>query len=148
MRRRLGIVMVLGLLLAACGSTRPAGGDPGGDRLHELSSDPVFAQLPPGAQKSALEKTPAKYRKPDFTAGGWAGPAVVLSFTSSDDPASVFRFFGQRAEANGWRAKAVGSVGVPDRWTKTYPDGAPATLFLAKLPNGQYRLSGGVAPAG
>jgi hypothetical protein len=106
----------------------------------------VFAQLPPGAQDRALEKTPAKHREGGFTGGGWAGPAVVLSFTSSGDPADVARFYDHLATQNGWQGKAAGSLGVTDRWTKTYSDGAPATLFLAHLPNGQFRLSGGVAP--
>jgi hypothetical protein len=145
MSRLVGTLVVVGMLLAACGGTRPAGGDPGGHRLRELSRDPVFTQLPPGAQDAAVEKTPAQYRKPGFTGGGWAGPAVVLSFTSGDDPASVFHYYDGLARSSGWAPKAAGSVGI-DRWTKTYPDGAPATLFLAKLPQGQYRLSGGVAP--
>jgi hypothetical protein len=139
-------MVVVGVLLAACGSTRPAGGDPGGHRLRELSADPVFAQLPPDAQQTSLDKTPAEYRKPGFTGGGWAGPAVVLSFTSTADPASVFHYYANLAVSHGWKPGAAGALGITDRWTKTYPDGGAATLFLAKLQDGNYRLSGGVAP--
>jgi hypothetical protein len=146
MTRLVGTLIAVGLLLAACGSTRPAGGDPGGHRLRELSRDPVFTQLPPGAQNASLDKTQAEYRKPGFGSGGWAGPAVVLSFTSAADPASVFLYYTQLATSNGWQPKAIGSLGVTDRWTKTYSDGAAATLFLAKLPRSEYRLSGGIAP--
>ena len=146
MRRLAGTMVAIGMLLAACGGTRPAGGDPGGHRLRELGRDPVFATLPPGAENAALEKTPAKYRQPGFTGGGWAGPSVVLTFSSAADPQDVFRFFDGRARTLGWQGKAVGSVGVTDRWTKTYEDGAAATLFLAKLPQNEYRLSGGIAP--
>ena len=140
----------MGSLLAACGGT-PAGGDPGGTRLQELSSDPVFAALPEGATAVDVTRTPARYRKPGFTGGGWAGPSVVVTFKSSAPPADVFRFFDRLAAAGGWRPTATGALGVTDRWGKDYRDGASATLLLAQLGGGlerTYNLSGGIAPAG
>jgi hypothetical protein len=141
-------VLATGSLLSACGGT-PAGGDPGGTRLQELSSDRVFAALPAQATPAGVKRTPAHYRKPGFTGGGWTGPTVVVTFTSSAPPADVFGFFGQRAAAGGWQPTATGALGLTDRWSKDYSDGAPATLFLASLGNGSertYLLSGGIAP--
>ena len=138
------------LLLSGCGT--PAGGDPGGRRLKELASDHVFAALPDGATMIRTTQTKAHYRKPGFTGGGWDGPSVVVSFTSSAPPADVYRFYAQRAEAAGWRPTATGALGLTDRWAKTYSDGASATLILALLSRSQaasgpsYQLSGGVAP--
>jgi hypothetical protein len=142
-------------LIGGCGGSKAAGGDPGGRRLKELASDAVFAAKPQGVTTFHVTQTPAKYAKPGFTAGGWHGPSVVVSFTSSAPPADVYRFYGQRAEAAGWKPTASGSLGVPDRWAKTYSDGASATLMLALLTRAQaaserrYELSGGISlPAG
>jgi hypothetical protein len=129
----------------ACGT--PAGGDPGGRRFHELDADGVFAGLPGGAKRIRVKRTPAHYWQPGYTGGGWRGPSVVVAFTSSVSPAGVFRFYARRAAVAGWRPTAKGALGLSDRWTKTYPDGAPATLLLAQLGRGRYSLSGGVAPA-
>ena len=108
--------------------------------------------LPDGATTIGVTRSPAQYRKPGFSGGGWAGPSVVVTFESSAPPADVFRFFDRRAAAGGWRPTATGGLGFTDRWAKTYADGASATLFLA-LPGGPqaapervYRLSGGIAP--
>jgi hypothetical protein len=65
----------------------------------------------------------------------------------------VYRFYGQRAEAAGWKPTASGSLGVPDRWAKTYSDGASATLLLSMLNRAaserRYQLSGGISlPSG
>jgi hypothetical protein len=140
-------LLATGLLLSACGST-PAGGDPGGKRLLELRRDPVFAAFPVGATAVDVTRTPAKYRKPGFSGGGWDGPSVVVSFKSSEPPADVFGFFGLRAASSGWHATASGALGLTDRWRKQYQDGAAATLLLAPLRGGLYRLYGGVAPVG
>jgi hypothetical protein len=139
------------LLVSGCGD-KPAGGDPGGRRLKELENDQVFAAPAPGATKSQTTRTPAHYRDPGFSGGGWDGPSLVVSFTSSAPSAEVYRFYAQRAEAAGWRATASGSLGMPDRWQKTYEDGAKATLLLSLLTRSptaterKYMLSGGVAP--
>jgi hypothetical protein len=138
------------LALAACGT--PAGGDPGGRRLHELSGDPVFAALPDGATMIHTKRTPAHYRQPGFSGGGWDGPGLELTFRTSTPPADVYRFYAEQAGAAGWRATAAGALGLTDRWAKTYPDGAPATLVLTLLTRAPavserlYTLSGGVAP--
>ncbi len=138
------------LLLAGCGT--PAAGDPGGRRLRELGSDGVFAALPDGATMIGVTRSRAHYRKPGFTGGGWDGPSVVVTFTSSAPPADVYRFYARRAAAAGWRPTAKGALGFTDRWAKTYRDGASATLNLALLSRSQsaserlYRLSGSVAP--
>jgi len=139
------LAVAAGSLLSACGGT-PAGGDPGGKRLHELSGDPVFAAMPDGATSVNATKSPAHYRKPGFTGGGWTGPSVVVTFTSSASPVDVFRFFDSRAAENGWQPTASGALGLIDRWSKSYADGASATLFLARLGGSDYRLSGGIAP--
>jgi hypothetical protein len=138
------------LLTSGCGT--PAGGDPGGRRLKELASDHVFAAGPDGATAIRTTRTPAHYREPGFTGGGWDGPSVVVAFRSSAPPADVYRFYARQAAAAGWRPTAKGALGLTDRWAKTYPDGAPATLVLSLLTRSQaasersYQLSGGVAP--
>ncbi|HUP31483.1 MAG TPA: hypothetical protein VM184_00505 [Gaiellaceae bacterium] len=138
------------LLCAGCGSGTPAGGDPRGERLEQLSGDPVFASVPEGATAVETEEQPARYRKPGFTGGGWDGPTVVVTFTSAAPPAEIYGFYARRAEAAGWRPTASGALGLTDRWAKTYPDEAPATLVLAVVeettPERVYRLSGGIAP--
>jgi hypothetical protein len=141
------VTLVTGSFLAvACGT--PAGGDPGGRRLQELRSDYVFVGLPDGAKKIRVTRTPARYSEPGFTGGGWRGPSIVVTFTSSASPAGVFRFYARRATVAGWRPTAKGALGLTDRWVKTYPgDRASATLLLADLSRGRYSLSGGVAPA-
>jgi hypothetical protein len=143
------------LLISGCGGSKAAGGDPGGRRLKELAGDAVFAAQPQGATTFHVTQTPAKYAKPGFTAGGWHGPSVVVNFTSSAPPADVYRFYAQQAEAAGWKPTATGSLGVADRWAKTYDDGAAATLILPLLdraqagPDHRYLLSGGISlPSG
>ena len=138
------MLAIASLLLAACGT--PAGGDPGGRRLRELSGDDVFAALPDGSTSVAVQRSPAHYRKPGFTGGGWDGPSVVVTFTSTAPPADVYGFYARRAAAAGWRPTARGALGLDDRWAKTYRDGAAATLILTLLRDGQYRLAGAVAP--
>jgi hypothetical protein len=147
--------LVVGTLLAAsmlpgCGNATPAGGDPGGKRLGELGRDEVFAAVPDGANRVERTRQGARYRKPGFSGGGWDGPTVVVTFESASPAADVYRFYARRAEAAGWKPAAAGALGLTDRWTKTYADGAPATLTLALLsrasPGRVYRLSGGVAP--
>jgi hypothetical protein len=141
--RQAGALALGALLLGGCGT--PAGGDPGGRRLLELGSDRVFAALPGGATAVHRTRTPARYTQPGFTAGGWRGPSVVLTFASSAQPVDVYRFFARRAAAAGWRATSSGALGLTEVWRKTYPDGAAATLLLSMLPRA-YILSGGVAP--
>jgi hypothetical protein len=126
---------------------------PGGPRLQELGSDRVLAAFPAGAPRIRVTRTPARFQKPGFTGGGWRGPSVVVTFQSSAPSVEIYRFYAERAAAAGWRPTAKGALGLTDRWTKTYPDGAPATLGLALLSRPQsasehvYRLSGAVAPA-
>jgi hypothetical protein len=142
----------LALVLLAAGCGTPAGGDPGGRRLRELGRDPVFAARPPAATGVGVTRTPARYRRPGFQTGGWDGAGVKKTFTSTAPPAEVFRFYARRAAAAGWHAGSTGSLGLTDSWTKTYPDGAPATLVLLLLtPPGAgaarlYSLAGGIAP--
>jgi hypothetical protein len=120
------------LLLTGCGGS-PAGGDPGGRRLHELAIDRVFAAFPPGATGVHVTRTPAVHLQPGFTGGGWDGPSVVVTFASPAAPRSVYRFYARRALAAGWRPTASGSLGLTDRWTKTYADGGRATLLVSVL---------------
>lgn len=145
--------LLLALLLTAAACGTPAGGDPGGHRLAELGSDPVFtAPPPPGATSFGIRRTPATYQQPGFESGGWHGPGVVVSFTSGASPADVYGFYAQQAQAAGWRPTASGALKLTDRWAKTYPDGAKATLLLSLLDLSQtatqrrYMLSGGIEP--
>jgi hypothetical protein len=145
------VVAVASLLAGGCGT--PAGGDPRGRRLKELAADPVFRTQPPGVAKLHVTRTPARYTKPGFTSGGWRGPAVTATFTSAATTADVFRSFARRAAAAGWRATKRNVYGFADVWTKTYPDGAPATLLLLSavprarpVPRTVYYLHGGIAP--
>ena len=154
-RRGVRAVLAAGALLAlgaGCGGDdTPAGGDPGGKRLGALADDGVFAAVPDGATQVETERREAQYREPGFSGGGWDGPAVVVTFTSATAPEEVYAFYAQRAEAAGWSPTAEGRLGLTDRWAKTFPDGAPATLSLSLLddtsPTRTYRLSGGIAPA-
>lgn len=147
---RLGLTALLigSLLAGGCGSSTPPGGDPGNKRLHALEADPVFTAAPPSASDVSRDSTEAHYRKPGFDAGGWDGPTVTLRFASAADASEVFRTYGDRAKAAGWEATASGSLGVPDRWRKTFDGGANATLFLARLGPSRYQLLGGIAPKG
>lgn len=119
--------------MAACGRAAPpqGSGDPGNRRLHQLSSDAVFAALPEGAaRKGPPRKIPARYRTPAFQPPGWDGPSVTLTFTSAKSPASVFAFFQASAEEAGWRPGNRNALGYPQTWTKTYSDGVPGRLSL------------------
>lgn len=144
LRRLVGALAAVPLIAGGCGGS--AGGDPGGHRLAELAGDAVFASVPAGATAVDRSETPAQHRKGGFTAGGWVGPSYVVSFTSDAPPRDVYGFYGKAAADAGWRPTAAGSVGLTDRWAKTYPDGAPATLVLSRLGGNRYRLSGGIAP--
>lgn len=133
---------------AGCGSSTPAGGDPGDKRLHALRADPAVASTPPGAQGVETRETKATYRKPGFDAGGWDGPSVIVTFTSSDGPAEVYRYYARRAEAAGWQPTAKGSLNLADRWAKTFDGNAPARLFLAQFPGSRYQVTASIAPVG
>jgi hypothetical protein len=113
---------------AGCGT--PAGGDPGGRRLRELAADRVFATTPREARGVGVRRIPAVYRHPAFQGAGWDGPTVVVSFADSAPLATVYRFYARRAAAAGWRPGGRNGLGFTDRWAKTYPDGAAATLAL------------------
>jgi hypothetical protein len=106
----------------------------------------VFATQPRGATAASTVKKPARRRDTAFQGSGWEGPAVVQTFAAPGPPAGVYRFYAKAARGAGWRATASGALGLTDRWAKTYPDGAAATLVLSRLGAGTYRLSGGIAP--
>jgi len=144
-------LLLLAVLVSGCGSS--TSGDPNGQRLRELSNDSVFAGVPMSSTMVRVRRTAARYRKPGFGGGGWAGPSVVVSFHNAKPPRVVFRYFARRAVASGWHPTANGSLGLTDRWAKAYGDGAAATLVLAQLGRSRvtsgrlYRLQGGIAPA-
>ena len=135
--------------------SQPSGGDPDNQRLHQLSTDPVFASLPAGAVATGpLQMHPARYRAPAFQAPGWDGPSVSLTFTSTQSPASVFAFFQARSAVVGWSPGVNrNALGYPQTWTKTYPDGVRADLSLiqtVRAPNGgagTYVLTASSPPA-
>ena len=143
-------LLAVGALLA-CGCGTAAGGDPGDKRLRELGNDHVFEALPTGATSPALTQARAWYAQPSFDSGGWHGPSVVSTFGWSGPPRSVFRFFARRAADAGWRATGAGAFRATDRWAKTYPDGAAATLLLTASPISHnagthtYSLSGSIS---
>jgi len=131
------------VLAAGCGG---GGGNANAKRLHELDADPVFATLPPGAAVVSRVRTPATHRQPAFQTAGWDGPSVRLWFQGgTSTPDDVYRFVDRRARATGWHATAKGALGFTDRWAKTYPDGAGATLALYWLRQHGFVLAGGVA---
>jgi hypothetical protein len=142
-------LLSLALLVPGCGSS--AVGDPDRRRLEQLSNDGVFAGVPMSSTMVRVQRTPAKHREPGFDGGGWTGPSVVVSFRSTKPSRVVFQYFARRAAVNGWHPTAEGSLGLTDRWAKSYPDGAPATLVLSQLgrtdtPERMYMLQGGIAP--
>jgi hypothetical protein len=148
--RTVALLALGGLTLAGCGGP-PAGGDPGGRRLKELAADTVFSVRPANATLVSIVRTKAAYTKPGFDGGGWRGPSVVVTFTSAAHAIDVYRFYGVRAAAAGWARLAAGDLRVTDRWAKTYPDGARATMSITAFgisPGGtahRYLLSGGIA---
>jgi hypothetical protein len=132
------------LLAAGCGGGM---GDANAKRLHELDTDPVFAKLPTGAALVSRVRTPATHRQPAFQSAGEDGPSVRLWFRGgTTTPDDVFRFVDRRARAAGWHPTAKGALGFTDRWAKTYPDGAAATLVLYWLRQQGFMLAAGVAP--
>jgi hypothetical protein len=149
--RAVALAAAVVALLAGCGSGTPKGGDPGDRRLHRLAADPIFSARAPGAQAVTITQIHARYVEPGFTGGGWHGPAVVAAFESAAPPRTVFRFYGRRAQAAGWRVGSSGALHLTDLWRKTYRDGARATLLLSLLdlrttigPR-RYTLSGGIS---
>jgi hypothetical protein len=148
--RTVALLALGALTLSGCGGP-PAGGDPGGKRLTELAADRVFSARPANAKLVSVVKTKAAYAKPGFDGGGWHGPSIVVTFTSGARPVDVYRFYGGHATAAGWTPLGSGALHVTDRWTKTYADGARATLSIVVLrvppagAAGTYLLSGGIA---
>jgi hypothetical protein len=121
--------------------------------LKELANDSMFATMPDSASGAQTTLTKAKYVKPGFSGGGWHGPGVLVSFTSTAPPADVYAFYDQRAQSAGWHATGSNSEGLTDGWAKTSADGASATLILLMLTRGdaaterRYELAGSVALA-
>lgn len=152
---RRGVLIASGaFLLAACGGmgSKPAGGDPGDRRLHQLAADPIFGRRAPQAADAELKLVPAAYQRPGFGSGGWSGPGVTLTFASAASAESVYAFYDHSAQADGWVPAAIGSLHVTDRWRKTYPNGALGTLaiftprpFEAAAGPREYRLSAGIS---
>lgn len=132
-----GIVLVAALaLFAVVGNGPPsgAGDDPGNQHLHDLSSDPIFASLPPGAQPNGpIVQTPAQYRQPAFQGAGWDGPSVVRTFVSNAAPETVYQYYAAAAAQAGWQPQSQGANGYTDQWTKLYPDHARAQLALLEI---------------
>jgi len=127
-------VALLGLV-AACSFNKPPGGDPGNKRLDTLSADPIFRALPPDTRMiGAIVRTPARYSQPGFGAGGWHGPAVTLTLTSSQPPTSVFSYYASLAPSLAWVATGSRNVlGYPQDWEKRYPGIAQARLSLVDI---------------
>ena len=137
--RAICVLGVMTLLLAACSDVgngpTPGTGDPGNKRLNQLSTDPIFASLPPGAQQvGSMEKIAAKYRRPAFEPAGWDGPAVKVTFSDAQPPESVFSFYTSNAVAAGWMPATNRNVlGFPETWNKTFPGKWLANLGLIDM---------------
>jgi hypothetical protein len=152
-RRRLyclAVVTLAGITLFAsgCGTTTHPGGDPGNKRLNELSHDPIFSALPPGATNVHISRSPAEYVDVPFQGSHWNGPSVEVTFRSSAPVSDVYRFYAQRAKVTGWRPWLRGGLGL-DRWKKTYPDEATAYFSIKLLSpesilKRRYSLGGGI----
>ena len=101
-RRRAILALAASALTASCSESAP-NPDPGNRRLHALAADPIFAILPPGAVRTRWEVSPAKYQDNSiFEGSGWAGPSVILTFTSSLPPRDVYHFYSERSAEDGW----------------------------------------------
>ena len=137
MRAWLAMLGIVTVVMVACGVGRPpeGAGDPDHLRLDQLSSDAIFTALPPGAQQSQpMKKSLATFRQPAFEPAGWDGPAVSITFTSSQPPESVFSFFASTAVAFGWTAASnKNSLGYPEVWTKSFPGSWRGTLGLLDM---------------
>jgi hypothetical protein len=120
--------------LSGCRTTT-SGGEPGSVHLNLLADEQVFQSLPPGSHAAGPPvRAPAWYAQPGFSGGGWHGPAVTLTFTNSDSPASVFSYYEARVASFGWTATGNRNVmGYPQVWTKPYPGGSKAYLTLLDL---------------
>jgi hypothetical protein len=130
-------------------------GDPGNRRLYQLAADPIFHSLSASATSRRLTLSPAMYQQADFGVGGWSGPSVVLTFSSSKALRSVYAQVAEEARSDDWHPVNVSRFGSPESWYKTYPNGATATLGIVWLgpanpPPGpiQYQLSGGISLPG
>ena len=120
--------------LAACGSSA-APGDPGNKRLDQLSADPIFAELPSGAELIGhMEKTPAKWQDNGwFEPSSWNGPAVRITFVDSDAPDAAFSFYANLATTSGWVSNGNTKDGYPVAWTKKFPSGWEGSLGLIDI---------------
>jgi hypothetical protein len=109
-----------------------------------LAGEKVFQSLPPGSQADGpMVRTPARYVHPGFDGGGWHGPAVTLTFTSTGSAASVFSFYERRVGTLAWTATGSRNVlHYPQVWTKPYPRGANAYLSLTDLDIHNHRPGG------
>jgi len=126
---------LLGLMAGCSTNSPPPGGDPGNTRLDQLRADPIFRSLPVGAHRTGpIVRTPARYFPPGFSRGGWSGPAVTVTFTSTEPPASVFGYYATLAPSLGW--VATGNTNVlhyPEGWKKHYPGDKVDSLSLIDL---------------
>ncbi len=130
---------LLGLVPACSFNKPPPGGDPGNRRLYTLSADPIFRVLPPDAHMvGTIVRTPARYSQPGFGGGGWHGPGVTLTFTSSQPSTSVFSYYANLAPSFAWIATGSRNVvGYPQVWDKQYPGIAQARLSLVDIDLGK-----------
>lgn len=156
-RRCIAVLALLSascLAAASCSSHRGDNPDPGNRRFHTLVSDPIFAQLPPGANRTDLHEDRATYQdNGPFVGSGWTGPGLTLEFTSKRSVHQVYRFYAKRAAENDWQREDERSHRYRhDAWQKDvgdtryvvdlyFPD--PEMHTAKGTPKG-YRLYGGV----
>ncbi len=121
-------------------------GDPGGKRLQELLSDPIFAVMPAGSTDMQTTSTPARYQDNGwFEPSGWRGPSITMSFKNSASSSTIRSFYEQQATSDGWRH----DPSLNSRsWLKVYPNGAKATFILISFSRtDSYLLTGSIEPA-
>lgn len=117
-RTWLAVLPLAATVVASCAGHGPSP-DPVNRILHALATDPVFAKLPPGAVRTGWQEKPAKWRRTSlFTGGGWDGPAVIETFTSSQSVRDVYRFYAQRAAEGCWTPYQKLSPGFTRSWLK------------------------------
>jgi hypothetical protein len=64
----------------------------------------------------------------------WDGPAVSVTFTSTEPAEVVFTYYANLAASAGWVPNGNKNIlGYPDIWNKTFPGGVHASLGLTDL---------------
>jgi hypothetical protein len=124
-------VMLAGLVVACASPPSP---DPGNRHLNALAADVIFATLPPGAVPTGPPVRTQARKRSTFGGSEWDGPAVTVTFTSTEPPEVVLTYYANLAASAGWVPNGNKNIlGYPDAWNKTFPGGVHASLGLTDL---------------